>query len=367
MQVSLQNFSTMVENMAAAVQGACSSLIDLTVGSVLRAVLEATASVALWLQYMVLQVLSMTRLATSTGSDVDSWVGDFGMTRLPAAGASGMVVMTSFNPSAQASTVPTGAIVRTSDGTQSFAVTGGPYVRTQEEASISVPVVATVAGTSGNIQAGLASVLGTAIAGIDTVTNPSAFTGGSAAETDAALRTRFISFMNTRAQATEQALGYAISSVQQGLTFAITENVTAAGTSLPGYVQVVVDDGSGSPEAALLQSIAAAIDLVRPVGVTVNVSGPVLQAASITVSITSDGSVTSSSLQTLISDALTTYINGLSVGQILRYSRIAGLCYDASSAVTNVQDVQLNGGSEDLGGAAGSVVRTGTINVVVST
>ena len=36
MQLSLQNFSTLVEGMAAAVQGAAKNLLDLTVGSVLR-------------------------------------------------------------------------------------------------------------------------------------------------------------------------------------------------------------------------------------------------------------------------------------------------------------------------------------------
>ena len=74
MQLSLQNFSTLVDSMASTVQGACSSLIDLTVGSVTRAILEASASVGLWLQYLILQVLTMTRLATSIGSDADSWV-----------------------------------------------------------------------------------------------------------------------------------------------------------------------------------------------------------------------------------------------------------------------------------------------------
>jgi hypothetical protein len=53
MQLSLQNFSSLMEGMAAAVQGAASSLVDLTVGSVLRAILEANASVALWLQWLI--------------------------------------------------------------------------------------------------------------------------------------------------------------------------------------------------------------------------------------------------------------------------------------------------------------------------
>ena len=84
MQLSLQTFTTLVQNMAAAVQSAATQLLDLTVGSVMRAVLEANASVALWMQWLILQVLQMTRAATSIGSDLDSWMADMSLARLPA-------------------------------------------------------------------------------------------------------------------------------------------------------------------------------------------------------------------------------------------------------------------------------------------
>ena len=60
--LSLQNFTSLVQNMAAAVQASAASLLNLTVGSTLRAILEANASVVLWLQWLILQVLSLTRL-----------------------------------------------------------------------------------------------------------------------------------------------------------------------------------------------------------------------------------------------------------------------------------------------------------------
>ena len=113
MQLSLQNFSTVVETMAAAVQGAAAQLLDLTVGSVLRAVIEANASVVLWLQWLVVQVLAATRLATSTGADCDSFGADFGFIRLPAVAAAGQVTFARFTPSV-AAFIPVGTTV--SDG-----------------------------------------------------------------------------------------------------------------------------------------------------------------------------------------------------------------------------------------------------------
>ena len=363
MQLPLQNFSTVVNTMAATVQGACSSLIDLTVGSVLRAILEATASIALWLQYLLLQVLSMTRLATSIGADVDSWVQDFGLTRLPATFASGQVVFSSFNPTVQGATVPTGATIRSSDGSQSFVVVGGPYTRALGAASVTASVQAVAAGSAGNVQGGVVNVLGTALPGIDTVTNPNAFTGGEEAETDAALRLRFISYINTRSQATEQAFAFAIASVQQDLTYSIEENKTAAGVDLPGNVHVIVDDGSGNPPTALLASVAAALDSVRPVGTTVSIAAPKVLTVSISMTIVLTALSNADLVQSEVNTALTTYINGLGVGQALPYSRLSGLCYDADASVTNVQDVLLNGAVADVGGAAGSVVRAGPITL----
>jgi hypothetical protein len=59
--LSLRTFDDLVGSMAGAVQGACSQLVDLTIGSVLRVVLEANASVALWMQWLILCVLQTTR------------------------------------------------------------------------------------------------------------------------------------------------------------------------------------------------------------------------------------------------------------------------------------------------------------------
>ncbi len=364
MQISLQNFSTLVGNMAASAQGACATLLDVTVGSVLRALIESSASVALWLQYLILQVLSLTRLSTSSGTDADSWVADYGLSRLPPISAVGTIVMTSFSPAAQPATIPTGALVKTGDASQSFVVTGGPYLRAQGVASLAVPVMALAAGTAGNVQAGSITILGTAIPGVDTVTNLLPLIGGAAAETDAALRARFVTYLNTRSQATEQAVANAIASVQQGLSYVIQENVTSAGVPLPGHFNVIVDDGSGTPPAALLALVFAAIDLVRPIGSSFSVNPPVLLNANVALSLTTADPTLADQTRNAVISAVTIYIDALPVGQAMRFSRIAGLAYDATPDVLNVTSVTLDGGTADLGGQADAVVRCGSVSVV---
>src|SRR5690242_4485990 len=204
MQLSLRTFNTLVESMAVAVQASATQLLDLTVGSTLRAVLEANASVGLWMQWLILLVLRTTRAATSTGEDLDSWMADLTLTRLPAVNATGVVTFSRITPTL-ATLVPVGTLVRSADGTQTFSVLGDAanpawsstsngYAVANGLASLDIPVAALVPGTAGNVQAGAIALLASAVPGIDSVYNASAFLNGLDAESDEAFRSRFRNF-----------------------------------------------------------------------------------------------------------------------------------------------------------------------------
>lgn len=122
MAITTQDFVTIVRNQVTAIQGAASSLVDMTVGSILRAVVEANAAVVLWLQGLILQLLATTRAATSSGADLDSWVADYGVTRLAGVAATGQVTFSRFTATQQAE-IPVGSSVQTADGSQVFTVT----------------------------------------------------------------------------------------------------------------------------------------------------------------------------------------------------------------------------------------------------
>jgi uncharacterized phage protein gp47/JayE len=373
-QISLQNFTMLVQNMSASAQGACAQFLDFTVGSVTRALIEATASVALWLQFLILQILSMSRLATSNGADVDSWVGDFGLSRLPGTFAVGSVVMTSLSPQNQSGLVPIGTTIRTADGQLTFAVSldvsnpawsqvAKAYLRTAGSASITVPAQALVAGSMGNVQANTINLLGQSLVGIDVVTNPLPFTTGQDAETDASLRSRFVAYINSRSRATVAAIVNAAVGCQAGLSAVVLENTDSAGSPVLGTFTVVVDDGSGSPPATLLSTVASSIDQVRPVGSSFFVIPPLLIDADIALTL----SVRLGSDKAMIGQAVTTalvaFIDSLPVGGVLRFSRIASIAYQTDTNVSNVSGVTLNGAMSDLGGAPSSVVRPGSIVV----
>jgi uncharacterized phage protein gp47/JayE len=373
MQLSLQNFSTLVETMAAAVQGAAQSLLDLTVGSVLRAILEANASLALWLQWLIVQVLATTRLATSSGADCDTFGADFGFYRLPAVAATGLVTFSRFTPSA-AAFIPVGTDVSTADNTQSFTVIADAtnaafdaamdgYNLAAGVASLTVAVAANTAGSAGNVQAGAIGLLSSAVAGVDTVTNALALAGGLDAESDTAFRARFGNYLSSLSRATNLAIGAAIAGIQQGLTYAIEENVDQTGAVQMGHFVVTVDDGTGYPPASLLATVQATVNAIRPVGSSFAVQGPQATIANVSMTLTTQSDASHQAAVAAVATALSDYIAGLGVGATLNYTRLAQLAYDASGSVTNVSAVLLNGGTADLVPSASGAVVAGTIAV----
>jgi uncharacterized phage protein gp47/JayE len=373
MQLSLQTFTSLVQGMAAAVQAAATQLLDLTVGSTLRAILEATASIALWMQWLILQVLQMTRAATSSGADLDSWMADFSLVRLPASPASGVVTFSRFNSSAPA-LVPVGALVRTADGTETFVVTKDATIAGWSQAqngyvigvgtsSIVIPVIAQAAGTSANVQATAISVLASALSGVDSVLNASAFVNGIDAESDAAFRLRFQSYMASLSRATLVAIGYAISTVQQGLSYTIQENQSPSGVVQLGNFVIVVDDGSGYPSATLLSMVQQAVEAIRPVGSTFGVFAPTVTQVNISLTIAVSGGASATPPISQVVGAIGAYVNALPVGGPLPVTKIAQIAYMSSPIISNVTAILLNGQASDIVVPLSGVVKIGAVVV----
>ena len=372
--LNTKTFTDLVRDQVTAMQGSYRGLVYLTIGSILRSLIEANSSaVGLWIQGLILKLLATTRAATSSGPDLDTWVGDFGVTRLAAVFASGQVTFARFTASGQV-VVPLNASVSTSDGSQQYLVTLdasnpayssilGGYVMADTIGSVSVPVAAVVAGAAGNAQAGQISVITQAMAGVDTVTNALTFVNGVDAESDSALRTRFVAFLASLSKATKAAIGYAITSLQQGLVYSLVENVNYAGTAQLGYFYAVIDDGTGTPPSPLLVTVNNAIETVRPFTSTFGVYAPVVVNATVTLTVTIASGYDPISTKALVQSSIQTYINSLALGQSLAYTRIAQLAYDASAGITNVSAVQLNGGTADLTATVKQVIKTSSVVV----
>lgn len=372
--LQIKDFSTLVEEQATIVQGKSSrSLVDFTIGSILRALVEAYVAVAMWLQGLVLQVLAVTRAATSIGSDLDTWVNDYNVTRLGAKPAKGMVFFARYSSGLQA-VVPPGAMVQTADGTQQYTVDLDPtnsayssslggYVLPVGTLSISLPVTAVTSGAAGNALAGSINTIGTAIAGVDTVTNVADFTTGSDAESDDELRARFVDYISSLSRATKGAVANAIKSVQTGLTYTLVENADYFGAPHVGYFYVVIDDGSGTPSAGLLASISTAIEAVRPLGTSFSVFAPTVLTANVAASITTAPGYDHDAVAAAVRAAISTYVASLPMGASLIWGRLFQIIFDASPGVTAVPVLTINGTPADLVATVQQAIVSGTVSV----
>ncbi|MEX3933261.1 baseplate J/gp47 family protein [Paraburkholderia phymatum] len=367
------SLTTAVSNMATSAQAKARVLLDFTVGSVNLAIIEAVAQVVVWLEGLILLLLATTRAATSNGSDLDTWMADYGLTRLAATSSTGQVTFSRFTPTYQA-VVPVGTVIQTADGTQQFTViadttqtaysaTLGGYVLAAGVGSAVATVQAVNTGSATNVLANTITVLTQAIQYVDTVTNASAFTNAADAETDTAFRARFVTYINSLSKATKAAIGAAILAVKQGLQYTLLENVNYAGATQMGNIVAIVDDGTGSPSSTLLSTVANAIDAVRPFTSTYEVHAPVVVTANVAMTITTASGYTHSAVVATVTTALQTFINSLPLGTSLPYSRLSQVAYDASPGVTNVTAATLNGGTSDLAATSLQVVKYGTVSV----
>jgi phage-related baseplate assembly protein len=372
MLLPVQTLASLMQQMAAAVQGSAAQLIDLSVGAVLRALLEATASVALWLQWLIVQVLSATRAATSVGPDLDTWMADFSLTRLPGGSALGTVTFSRYTIGL-AATVPVGCTIMTQDGTTQFVIVADSalgawngsngYTLAASLASVNVPVQAAVAGAGGNVQAMTITVLTSPIPGVDLVTNAQPTTGGSDPESDAAFRARFTLYINSRSLATPGAILFAIASIQPGLRYALLENQTLAGVAQPGNFCVIVDDGSGSPPPALLASAQGAVDTVRPIGSTYIVVGPAIVMASVALTIETTTPATFLVVAQAVQVAIAAWIASLPIGGTLAISMLDAIAHETDPSVVSVTTTLINNASQDLTAPDDAVILSGGIVV----
>lgn len=360
MAISTKDFDSLVSETVANVQGYAKVLVDLTIGSILRSVVEATSSVVMWLQGLVLAGVALTRAATSNGPDLDSWFAQFGFSRLPAVTATTQETFSRFTPTNQA-LVPVGAIVQTADGTVQFTViadtTNGAYSATQNgyvlpagQASVVVAVQCTQAGTAGNVSSGALNALGTAIAGVDYVSNGAAVQNGAEAESDPAARSRFVIFIASLEAATLIAVMNAIASVQLGMTGIIAENRQHSGATQYGYFTVIANDGSGALSSTEETSVGNAVEAVRPLCSTYSVHGPAPSAVTVSMTVTVGSGYDHATVAPLVQSAVNAYITGIETtasGATLPYTNIATQAWGVVG-VTNVTNVLVNGATSDL-------------------
>jgi uncharacterized phage protein gp47/JayE len=270
--------------------------------------------------------------------------------------------------------IPVGATINTNDGTQTFSVSADPtnpayslssngYFMLSSALSLTVPVVANIGGSAGNILANTLTVSTTSITGVDYVNNLAGFTNGVDAESDIALRERFQAFILGLAKGNHYGLAYAIQSMAVNVEYSLVENYDYAGNYAPGSFYVVCDDGSGSPSAPFVASVAAAVQSVRPLGTVANVFATIAVSANVSMTLTTAAGYTHANVVAQVAASVGTGLASIGQGAGLQFGDLYYWAFSVPG-VTGVNAVLLNGSSGDAASIAASPKNTLVAGVI---
>ena len=366
-----------VNNLAAGMQGRVGTFLNFAIGSVLRAIAEAVGGVCLWLQGLALSIIKVTRLSTSEGSDVDTWLADFPLIqRLGAQPATGQVTFSRYTAAPVAVYVPVGALVQTQDGSQRFTVyadttnpsfvssygAGGGYVIPASVSSVTVPVACTVAGQTGNVIAGAIRLVASSISGVDTVANAAQFANGSDSETDEDTKARFILNVLGKSGGTRYSILAAIANVRVGMQASILEGVDYGGAVDYGMTTVIIDDGSGNVSQELVMACQAGVNAVRAAGTRVGVYPATTQAANVTVQIATAAGYDHNFAVAQVVAAVSLALDELPQGQGLSYFALIPIIL-AVPGVTQILSYTINNSTAGITGSPYTTVKSGQLAI----
>jgi uncharacterized phage protein gp47/JayE len=387
MALILKSREQFVTDEITAIQAALPDTFQFPIGSIVRAIVEAHGGTALWEESLIDIVYNATRLSTSTGTECDTFVADFGFARKGATFASGDVTFSRFTPTQQG-VISVGATVSTPDKSLQFAIiadtlnsffnaTLNAYVIPAGIGSASVPVQALTAGTIGNVIQDTLTVITSPVPGIDTVTNPLAFSNGTNAQSDAELRVAFVQYLASLSRATKAAIGFAVVNAvpNEIVEYELVENIDYnTGDQNLGQFWIVADDGTGNPTPQFLQAIRNAVELYRGFTIRFAVYAPIVVTANISATVTIPADYNNPDLETNIQTALETYVNLIPIGGTLPYSRISSIIYNTIALDTtvildqfNVTNVLLNSGTSDLIATNKEAIKPATPTITIIT
>ena len=226
--------------------------LDTSIGQPIRSMIDVIAEVVSEQTADQYLLSKQYDISSKTGSDLDSYVAQFGFSRYPAKQAVGSVtfsvsVALDYDVSIAAGT----QVATASTPAQYFAVLY-PATLSAGQTSISVPVQAIIGGSAGNVSAGQITTM--ALAGISSITginNPSALTGGADAESDDQLRSRFAqTFLRSMTGTESMYLGVALDDP------AVTNaNVLGSSETYVEQVQIISGTATSSvPDLAYYQA-----------------------------------------------------------------------------------------------------------------
>ena len=263
---------------------------DTSVGSVTYKIMEAVAQEFANVNDNSTLLTYGYDINSKFGTELDAFVNLFGINRQLGTRATGTVTFSTTGDAVQDYDIPLGTQVYASLDTYNSNVgytTTSPAIVSSGQSSAVVPVIASVAGSFGNLPAGSITRIGTPLVGVTNVINEYDLTNGIDGETDAQLKQRFSAtafsnFSGTPDKLLSSALQdpnvtrASVIEAQENYTENLQINTAVKGTStafnvgLNTLAKFTVDSGAGTAtliEGSLQPNVDVVVSGQDPLGI----------------------------------------------------------------------------------------------------
>ena len=261
-QVQLQRYEQILDRAISRVV-ARSDLSDVADSAAFKNVLAAFAREIDEAYFQMTRLTDLFSIDRAAGEDLDERAKEIQpgtITRTLATTSTGTLRFSRVGTSGDV-TIPAGTVGTTSDGISARSTQQAIILDTQNDSN-DVNAAAVQPGENGNVAAGTIVKFGSKIPGVDTITNPTAFTGGVDQESDVSFRARLKAFVSTLSKSTPEALEF----VALGVVDTVSGSEVVFSHLFedpvdPCRATLYIDDGTGTAEtttAVVGESVLAA-------------------------------------------------------------------------------------------------------------
>lgn len=253
-------------------------------------------------------------------------------------------------------TIPNNTATTFTDNATDAVMNTGALAPTADTAhSIVLPGEALDEGAEGNVSLGVITVLSNAPSSLTSVINTTLFSGGSDPEDTEEYRQRLLAWVQNPHTGSPSDLETLAESVNGVETATVFEN-----TPVPGTTTVRISGPGGTvPSAQTIADTQAALDTYSFANMTIIVTTFTAIPTNVTVDVTPIGTYTLADVTPVVVQAVTDYINNLSVAAPLKISGIIDTVYGLSG----VDDVVVTTPSSNQTTPSDSKRTPGTITV----
>lgn len=243
--------------------------------------------------------------------------------------------------------------LRIGEGTVCLTASGIRF-RTMEEGtlragtlSVDVPAAAVEPGKAGNVAADTIVLMTVAPVGIRRCTNPKAFSGGSDAEEDEALRQRILDTYRRLPNGANAAF-------YEQTAMSYTGVAAAQAVGRPrgiGTVDVYIASTGGDPDPELIAAVQADLEEKREIAVDVQVLAPKKEEVSLSLSLLPKEGVTFEEAKAQADAAIRAHFTGFLLGKGVTLAEIGHLLY----SLEGVRNYHILSPSKDIAAQTGTL------------